>query len=371
MMYRFPLLFAFSFLLPAASRAQTTGASVQTAGPRSAAVQPAAAVHPVLDRVRAAGSLACGVSKEEEDYSRAEDHGNRAALDIDFCKAVAVALLGPGTHMVVKSFPDEPAATKALLAGDVDLLASAGLTVANTAKGLQFTQPVFFDGQGFLLPANPAVRTPVDLAGKKVCFLTGSDAEAGLHSYAAQHAISYIWYPFSEAGEMEAAFFTGNCDAVSSDVSQLANIRAIMSTRNAEFTILPQLIRQDPLAAATVGDAAFAAIVNWTLNALLEAEQLGITQATVRGRLAGTEGAGTATAVAAPEVRQLLGQRYGTGSLLGLQPHWVADVVQAVGNYGEIFERDLGAGSPLRLDRGENRLPSAGGLQFAVPLTDH
>ena len=322
--------------------------------------------HPVLDRIHAAHSLACGLSKEEEDYSRAEDHGNRAAFDIDFCKAVAVALLGPGAHLVVKNYPDEPAATRALLTGEIDLLASASPTVANTARDLTFSQPVFFDGQGFLLPNNPAVRSPLDLAGKKVCFLTGSDAEAGLHFYAAKHGIAYIWYPFSEAGEMEAAFFTGNCDAISGDVSSLANIRAIVGPRAADYTILPQLIRQDPLAAATTGDARLAAIVNWTLNALLTAEQLGLTQANVHAQLTAAQ-----PQIYGSEVQGFLGQRFGTGALLGLDPHWTANVVQAVGNYGEIYDRDLGAGSPLRLDRGENRLWNAGGLQFPSPVTDH
>ncbi len=344
----------------------------QAPQPIAASPKPAAAPlppplpHPVLDRIHNTHLLTCGVSKEEEDYSRAEDHGNRAAFDIDFCKAVAVALLGPGAHLVVKNYPDEPAATRALLTGEIDLLASASPTVANTARDLTFSQPVFFDGQGFLLPKDPTVHSPLDLAGKKVCFLTGSDAEAGLHFYAAKHGIAYIWYPFSEAGEMEAAFFTGNCDAISGDVSSLANIRAIVGPRAAVYTILPQLIRHDPLAAATTGDPRLAAIVNWTLNALLTAEQLGLTQANVHAQLTAAQ-----PQIYGSEVQAFLGQRFGTGALLGLDPHWTANVVQAVGNYGEIYDRDLGAGSPLRLDRGENRLPDAGGLQFPSPVTDH
>ncbi len=326
---------------------------------------PGVLAHPVLDRVRRAKTLNCGVAKEEEDYSRSEDHGNRASLDIDFCQAVTVAVLGPGTPLVVKSFPDEPAANAALMAGEIDLLASGSPTVTNTAKGFTYSQPVFFDGQGFLLPKNKAVHTPLDLAGKKICFLTASDAEAGLHSYAVAHGIAYVWYPFSEAGEMEAAFFTGNCDAITSDVTSLANIRGIEGTRLANYTVLPQMIRQDPLAAVTFGDPVFASLVNWTLNALIEAEQLGVTQANVHAQLS------LSTLETRPELQQFLGQRYGIGSLLGLEPHWTANVVQAVGNYGEVFDRDLGERSSLHLDRGENRLWTAGGLQFALPLTDH
>ena len=313
--------------------------------------------HPVLDRIHAARAFACGVSKEEEDYSRAEDHGNRAAFDIDICKAVTIAVLGSGAKLVVKSYPDEPAAVKALLIGEIDLLASASITVANTAQGLVFTRPTLYDGQGFVIANNPAVHTPLDLAGKKMCFLTGSIAEAGLHTYAEAHGVSYTWYPFSEAGEMEAAFFTGNCDAVTSDVTQLANIRAIDARRAKDFTLLPQLIRQDPLAAAVNGDdPRLAAIVGWTVETLIAAEALGVTQANVRSLGNDTR----------PAVQQLLGQRYGTGTLLGLDPQWGAAVIDGVGNYGEIFARDLGERSPLRLDRGENRQWAEGGLLYGI-----
>ncbi len=312
-----------------------------------------------LDRVRAAHSLSCGVIKEEEDYSRATDHGNRAAFDIDLCKAVAVAILGPGAAFTVKPYPDEPAGVKALRKGEVDLVPTASPTLRNqTANGLAFARPVFYDEQGFLTPANPAIRSARDLAGKKVCYLTGSASGDALHSWAAREKLDYIWYPFSEAGEMEAAFFTGNCAAVTSDVSYLANLRGIDPRRAREFTILPDHIRKDPLAPAFVeGDRQFAAIVDWTMETLIEAEELGVTA----GNLAQMR------ASADPDVQALLGRPLGTGALLGLDPHWSANVLGAVGNYGEIWERDLGAGSPLRLERGENRLWTHGGLMYALP----
>ncbi|MGI4828738.1 MAG: hypothetical protein ACRYFU_11190 [Janthinobacterium lividum] len=343
------ILLAFASL-PA--RAQTPNVLVP---PPPAPAQRTDLPHPVIDRIRAAQSVTCGVSKEEEDYSRAEDHGNRAAFDIDLCKAVAVAVLGPGSKLVVKSFPDEPAAITALKNGTVDLLATASPTVANAATGLVFTRPVFYDGQGFLTPNLATIHSPLDLAGKKVCFLTASLAEDGLHSFATQHGISYIWYPFSEAGEMEAAFFTGNCDAITSDMSQIANIHGIDPRRAKDFKVLPQLIRQDPLATATAGDdTRFAAIISWTIETLITAEQLGVTQANVRTVVSSTR----------PEVQELLGQRYGSGTLLGIDPHWGANVLEAVGNYGEIFDRDLGLHSKLGIDRGENRLWTDGGLMF-------
>ena len=317
--------------------------------------------HPTLDRMHAAHAVNCGVVKEEEDYSRTEDHGNRAAFDIDLCKAVAVAVLGPGARLIVKSFPDEPFALRALRGGEVDLVATASLSVANTAHDVALSPPILMDGEGFLYPNNPAIHSGVDLAGKKVCFLTGSKAEQGIRSYADAHHITFIWYPFSEAGEMEAAFFTGNCDAVTGDFTQLANIRGIDARRAAAFTILPETIRQDPLAVATwAGDVRFGAIVRWTVELLLEAEALDLTQASVAA----------AKASPRPEVAQLLGPRYGATSELGLRAQWGADVLEAVGNYGEIFDRDLGANSPVRLNRGENRLWTQGGALVPIPVRD-
>ncbi len=314
---------------------------------------------PVLDKVRSDHSLTCGVIKEEEDYSRAEDHGNRAAFDIDMCKAVAVAILGPGAPLTVKIYPDEPAGVKALVAGEVELLPTASPTLAHeVGDGLRFTRPTLYDAQGFLVLTASGIRTARELAGKKVCFLTGSEADPGLRAFAAREHLSYIWYPFSEAGEMEAAFFTGNCTAVTSDVTQLANMRAIDARRAGEFTILPDRIRKDPLAAAyRQTDVQFGAIVDWTVEALIEAEELGVTAANV----------GSMKASADPYVQTLLGRPLATGKLLGLDQHWSMHVLEATGNYGEIYERDLGPGSKLRIERGENRLGSHGGLMAARP----
>ena len=317
--------------------------------------------HPTLDRVHAANAVSCGVVKEEEDYSRSEDHGNRAAFDVDLCKAVAVALLGPGAHLVVKSFPDEPFAIRALKSGSVDLVATASLSVGNMTQDVALSAPVLLDGQGMLLPKKAAVHSPVDLAGKKVCFLTGSAAEEGLHSYAEAHGITYIWYPFSEAGEMEAAFSTANCDAVTGDMTQLANIRGIDDRRAADFAILPQTMREDPLAVATwAGDPRFGSVVYWTVQALLQAEQLGVTQRNVRDMANSTN----------PEIKQLLGQEFGAARMLGARSHWGAEVIDAVGNYGEVFERDLGSHSKLQLDRGNNHPTTQGGALYVAPVRD-
>ncbi len=210
-----------------------------------------------------------------------------------------------------------------------------------------------------MYPNNPAVHAAPDLAGKKICFVITSGTEAALKTYAARDHISYIWYPFSEVGEMEAAFFTGNCGGLAGDVSQLANTRAIDRTRTNDFTILPQILHVDPLAPAyRADDPRFGALVRWTVETLIAAEKLGVTQGNVNAMQASGD----------EEIEQLLGQRFGTGAMLGVGDHWGADVVKAVGNYGELFDRDLGVGSPLRIDRGEDRLWGKGGAQDAVPI---
>ncbi len=355
-----------SLLLPPLCAAQAKITATSTVADKVGPPKPLSAT---VAAIRAAKVLRCGVVKEEEDYSRVEDHGNRAAMDLDVCKAVAVAVLGPGARFVVQAYPDEPAATLALRKGEVELLASASPTVPNTAAGIGFARPTFYDGEGLMFANNPAITKPADLAEKKICFLIDSQTEIGLRSYAAREHIQYIWYPFSEAGEMEAAFFTGNCGAMASDVSQLANTRAIDPARSHEFTILPQLLRQDPLAPAfRANDALFGAIVDWTVETLIEGEELGIT----RENVAAIAASATANsgAEARPEVVQLLGQRYGTGALLGLDDHWGTNVITAVGNYGQMFSRDLGEESPLRLNRGENRLWTQGGLMYALPVAN-
>jgi general L-amino acid transport system substrate-binding protein len=357
-----------SFLAPLGSVAQAQApAPAQASAPAPAPVSGPVSVSlsPVLDRLRAAHGLQCGVVKEEEDYSHAEDHGNRAVFDLDMCKAVAVATLGPGAHVVVKAYPDEADAIKALAAGEVDLLASASPSVDNMAKGLVFSRPTFYDGESLMIRNNPAIHSAGDLAGKKVCFVIESRAEAGMHTWALRQHIRFIWYPFSELGELEASFFTNNCDALAGDVTQLANTRAINRAHSTEYTILPQILRNDPLSVATqADDPRFAAIVDWTVNTLIEAENLGMTQANAAAQ---SVQAARPVIDADPRIVQLLGQRYGTGSRLGLDDHWALHVIEAVGNYGEIFDRDLGKNSPLHLDRGENRLWTDGGLMYPLP----
>lgn len=358
-----PSLRSFLFAIALAGCVSALGQQALQMPPKSTVPPPLPALpHRTLDRIHSANAVNCGVVKEEEDYTRTEDHGNRAAFDVDLCKAVAIAVLGPGARLVVKSYPDEPFAVRMLQAGEVDLLASASLSVANMTNAVALSAPVLLDGQSVLFPKSAAIHHASDLAGKKICFLTGSAAEGGLHRYAATHGVRFVWYPFSEAGEMEAAFFTGNCDAVTGDRTQLANIRGIEAGRKAAFTILPEQMREDPLAMATwAGDPNFSALVYWTVQLLLNAEAMGLSRADMQ------PGKG---ANLSPDAVELLGQRFGASAALGTRAHWGAEVLAAVGNYGELYERDLGPASPMGLERGDNRLTTHGGALYPVPLRD-
>jgi general L-amino acid transport system substrate-binding protein len=341
-------LFAPLLLIPAL-------ASAQVAPPAAAPVP-----SPILDRIRAAKTLNCGVAKEEEDFGRAEDHGNRAALDLDVCKAVAVAILGPGAHFVVKPYPEEPAALDALRKGEIDFLATASPGLRSAAAGFAFARPVFYDGGAVMVKNDPAVKSPVDLAGKKICFVITTPTEQTLHEYAADHHIEYIWYPFSEEGEMYAAFFGANCAGLAGDVTKLANVRGIARSRALDYTILPERMSEEPLAPATLAsDPRMAAVLDWTVAILIDGEAYGVSSKNVRTLLANPP-----TNVPFPDTRVLrtLGQKFGPGTEFGLDAHWGANVIEAVGNYAELYDRDLGPNSPMHLERGPNRLSRDGGL---------
>lgn len=312
-----------------------------------------------LDHVRSAHALSCGIVTDEDDYSKADRHGNLAALGADYCKALAGAVLGPNAKVLVYPYPDEPEGLRGVRAGTVAVLAGATPNVENSvAFGIGFGPPLFYDGQGFLVAKKSHIGTLSDLAGKQLCFISGTDAEDALRSSAMQ-SIAYLPFPFEERGEMEAALFTGHCQAITGDISALAGFRRMFRARAADFTILPATIAKDPFAPAyRNGDTQWAAIVAWTVNALIEAEEDGVTAANI----AAMQKSGDR------RVRLLLGDTPGIGRSLGLDDAWAARAIAAVGNYGEMYERDVGHGSALKLDRGLNALWTHGGLIYAAPL---
>lgn len=304
--------------------------------------------------------MSCGINTEEPEYSTRDAHGNHGAFDLDLCKAVAVAVLGPNAKFTVKPYRDEQDALKALKSGEIALLASGSANYINTTNaGLGFARPAFYDYQGFLVNKTMGIHTPKDLAGKKVCFLGGTEIEIELQGYMKREKIDWLPFSFQEEGEMEAAFITRNCAAISADVSQLAYEQIAFRGMAKDFEILPDVIAKDPLAPAyRQDDPQWAAIVNWTVEALIQAEESGVTKVNLTEMEKSDD----------PVIQRLLGTWKGYGQYLGLEDGWAANVIDAVGNYGELFERDLGAGSTMKLARGPNNLWTHGGLIIASPI---
>jgi len=313
-----------------------------------------------LDRIRTAGSLPCGINIEEPEYSTQDAHGNHVVLDMDICKAVAVAVLGPNAKFTVKQFRDEQDALKGLKSGEIALLATGSPNYLNTANsGFGFARPIFYDYQAFFVNKTMGIASPKDLAGKKICFLGGTEIEMQLTSYMQREKIKWLPFPFQEEGEMEAALVTRNCAAVTADVSQLAYERLGFKGVAKDFEILPDVIAKDPLAPAYIlDDPQWATIVNWTVEALIQAEESGVTQANLAEMKKSDD----------EVIRRLVGVHRGYGQYVGLDDDWAARVIEAVGNYGEMFERDLGSGSVMKLPRGANNLWTQGGLMYALPI---
>ena len=313
-----------------------------------------------LDRIKAAGSLPCGINTEEPEYSTQDAHGNHAAFDLDICKAVAVAVLGANAKFTVVPFRDEQDALKALKSGEIALLATGSPNFINTTNtGFGFARPIFYDYQGFLVNKTHGNHFSQDLAGKKICFLGGTEIETQLEGYMQRENIKWLPFSFSEEGEMEMAFITGNCAAITADVSQLAYERIAFKSKARNFEILPDVIAKDPLAPTyRLDDPQWAAIVNWTVEALIQAEESGVTQTNLAEMKKSED----------PVIHRLLGVQRGYWQFIGLDDTWAARVIEAVGNYGEIFERDLGSGSVRKLARGPNNLWTQGGLMYALPI---
>jgi general L-amino acid transport system substrate-binding protein len=313
-----------------------------------------------LDHIRETGVLRCGINQETAEYSTSDDHGAREAFDADICKAVAVAVLGPKARTVTTEYPDDVASMEALRAGAVDLLPTLTLDLTHSAQaGIVFSRPLLYDGVGFLLPLRAKVTHADQLGEKKICFLAETEVEVALRTWFARQHLEFVAFPFQEEGEMEAAFVTGNCTALAGDLTRLAETRVAFGPLAARYTLLPDMISKDPLAAASrADDVQFAKVVGWTLEILVQAEESGLTQTNITNAKAGSDSS----------IEILTGRTREIGSKLGLDDAWAVRVIGAVGNYGEIYERDLGSNSLLKLPRGWNRLYTDGGLMVALPV---
>jgi general L-amino acid transport system substrate-binding protein len=288
-----------------------------------------------------------------------DSQGIYRGLDADTCRAVAAAVLGDAGK-VRWSVLSSQARLPALQSGQIDLLArtTTWTQTRDTANGLNFTAVNFYDGQGFLVRRSLNLARARDLDGATICVTSGTTNELNLADWSRTNNIRIQPLVFEQNDETRSAYIAGRCDAFSTDASQLAGVRSALRNPD-EHVVLPDIISKEPLAPAVRhGDDQWFDIVKWTVYALIEAEELGVTSANLDQMLESPN----------PGVRRLLGLSGDHGPLMGIDRRWAYNAIKAVGNYGEVFERNLGSGSPIGLPRGVNDLWTRGGLMYAMPI---
>ena len=313
-----------------------------------------------LDAVKAKGYVQCGVSQGLPGFSNADDAGNWTGLDVEMCRAVAAAIFGDGSKVKFSPLSAKQRFT-ALSSGEIDILSrnTTWTMTRDTQLGLNFAGVNYYDGQGMMVPTALGVKSATELDGANICTNTGTTTELNITDYFRSNNMSFNLIAFEKADEVVAAYDAGRCDVYTTDRSGLAAQRGKL-TKPDSHVVLPEIISKEPLGPVVrQGDDQWFNIVRWTLNALINAEELGITQANAKARLAGTEN---------PAIKRLLGSEGKFGEELGLSNDWALNAISAVGNYGESYERNVGPNTPLKLDRGVNALWSDGGILYAAPI---
>ncbi|GGC60316.1 amino acid ABC transporter substrate-binding protein [Siccirubricoccus deserti] len=342
---------------PSLTRALSIAAlGIGLALPLAAKAQAPAGAANTLDAVRARGSLICGVNTGLAGFAQPDSQGVWRGFDADYCRAVAAAIFGDPNKVRFVPTTAQVRFT-ALQSGEVDMLArnTTWTLSRDTSLGLDFTATNFYDGQGFMVKASAGVKSAKELEGATICVQPGTTTEQNLTDWARANRIRFTPVVIERLEELLSAYVSGRCDAYTTDVSGLAATRSAQQ-RPADHLILPDIISKEPLALGVrQGDARFADITRWVHFLLLSAEEFGITQANV-DQMANDP---------RPEVQRILGKNGGLGEMLGLQNGWAVNVLKAVGNYGELFQRHL---VPLGIQRGPNALWTQGGLQFSPPF---
>ncbi|MBP6852795.1 MAG: amino acid ABC transporter substrate-binding protein [Rhodoferax sp.] len=314
-----------------------------------------------LDAIKARGQLVCGVNTGLAGFSQADSAGNWSGLDVDFCKAIAASILGDANK--VKWVPlVAQQRFAALQSGEIDILSrnTTWTLTRDASLGLNFTGVTYYDGQGFMVPVKNKMKSAKQLKGATVCVQSGTTTEKNLTDYSKANNLNIKPVVFEKLEATNAAYFSGRCQAYTTDASGLASIRNKEAKNPAEHVILPELISKEPLGPAVRrGDDEFFAIAKWVIYGLIEAEEYGVTKANVDAMAKDSKD---------PVVGRLTGSTEDTGKLLGLDKEWLVRAIKATGNYGEIFERNVGPKSPLALPRGSNNLWSKGGLIYAPPV---
>ncbi|MBU0970863.1 MAG: amino acid ABC transporter substrate-binding protein [Proteobacteria bacterium] len=311
-----------------------------------------------LEIVQERGELRCAVHTGATGMSLPDSKGQWTGFFVDYGRALAAATIGdPGK---VKFIPvSSQQRFTVLQSGEVDVLSRTTTwnLSRDSALGLNFTGVMFYDGQSFLVRKDTGIRSVKDLDGATICVKTGTTAEQNTSDYFASHKMSYKPVVFEGANEAKTAFFASRCDALTTDASALTSTRLADAPNPDDYLVLPDRIAKEPLGATVrADDDQWFDINKWVLNALIEAEELGVTSANVDQLKA---------KAMKPSIKRLLGTIPGNGKALGLDEEWAYRAIKAVGNYGEMYDRHL---TPIGLDRGLNKLWSNGGIMYALPL---
>lgn len=312
-----------------------------------------------LKTVKDRGTLNCGSNGTLAGFGLPDAQGQWTGLDVDFCKAIAAAIFGDAKKVKFVPLSAKDRFT-ALQSGEVDILArnTTWTSSRDTSLGLNFVGVNYYDGQGFMVRKALKVNSALELNGASVCVQQGTTTELNLSDYFRANNMTVKTVTFATANEAVKAYDAGRCDAYTTDASGLYAERLRLANA-ADHLVLPEIISKEPLGPAVRhGDDQWFDVAKWTLYAMINAEELNITQKNVDEMLKSTN----------PDVKRFVGTEGNYGEQLGLPKDWAVQIVKAVGNYGEAFDRNIGAASPLKIERGLNKLWNKGGIQYAPPV---
>lgn len=313
-----------------------------------------------LDAVKNKGFVQCGVSTGLPGFSSADDKGAFTGIDVDMCRGVAAAIFGDADKVKYSPLTAKERFT-ALQSGEIDMLPrnTTWTYTRDSSLGLNFTGVNYYDGQGFLVTKNLGVKSALEMDGASFCIQAGTTTELNLADYFRTNGMKYTPITFDTSDQTIKAFEAGRCDALTSDQSQLYALRIKLQDPNSAM-VLPEIISKEPLGPVVrQGDDEWFNVVRWTLFAMINGEELGVSSTNVDEMKAKS---------ADPNVRRLLGIEGVKGEWMGLPDEWGYNIIKLVGNYGEVFERNVGEGSALGISRGLNALWSKGGIQYAPPI---
>ncbi len=313
----------------------------------------------ILDTVKSRGHLKCGISQGVPGFSNQNPDGSYSGLDVDYCKALAAAIFGSGDAVRFTPLSAKERFT-ALQSGEIDVLSrnTTWTATRDSTLGVNFVGVTYFDGQGFITRRETGVKSVKDLNGASICTQLGTTTELNLADFFRTNRLEYKLVAFDKINEVLSSYEQSRCDAFTADLSALAAHRTQFADPKAHV-LLPDVISKEPLGPLVrQGDDGWFNLAKWTLFALLEAEEVGVTQDNVDSQLAAQN----------PSVRRLLGVEGEIGTGLGVSKDWAYHIVKSVGNYGEIFARNLGVDTPVGLERGINALWNQGGLMYPMPM---